>query len=260
MAKVARGQWQTVEAALTDEIAAGAFGETMQLPTEAAMMERFGVGRHSVRRAVAALERRGLVDVRQGKGVFVRANRLDYRLSNRTRFSQNLLGQGREPSGQSLREEEIDAPDHVAEALRLPPGERVYHIVRRGLADEEVVNVSNAYYPVRRFPGLVEARRIGRSTTAALAEYGVNDYIRLRTDLVVRMPTAEEARQLQQSPTEPVIITKKVDVDMKGVPISYSESVWPSERVQFSIDNTSKLLDVLAEAGAAESAEANDPR
>ncbi|MET3581474.1 hypothetical protein ABID19_004525 [Mesorhizobium robiniae] len=41
---------------------------------------------------------------------------------------------------------------------------------------------------------------------------------------------------------------KKIDVDMKGTPIAYSETVWPSERVQFSIDNTSQLLNVLAQA------------
>jgi len=35
---------------------------------------------------------------------------------------------------------------------------------------------------------------------------------------------------------------------MKGTPIAYSETVWASERVQFSIDNTSQLLSVLAEA------------
>ncbi len=249
-----RGQWQAVQEELARDIAAGTFAETMQLPTESAMMERFGVGRHSVRRAVAELERRGLVDVRHGKGVFVRADRIDYRLSNRTRFSQNLLGQGREPSGETLREDEIVAPAHVAEALRLPAEERVYHIVRRGLADEDVVNFSKSYYPVHRFPGLNEARRAGRSTSAVLAEYGVADYIRLKTDLSVRMPTAEEARRLDQAMSVPIIVTKKIDVDMKGVPITYSETLWASERVQFSIDNTGELLSALAAAGVAEGA------
>lgn len=244
--RLSRGQWQRVERELAEDIAAGRFSDTMQLPTEAELMERFGVGRHSVRRAVSELESRGLVDIRHGKGTFVRERRLDYRLSERTRFSQNLLGQGREPFGQTLREEEIPAPAHVSQALRLPANEPVYHIVRRGFADEEVINFSNAYYPVRRFPGLNEARRAGRSTTLILAEYGVADYIRLRTDLLVRMPTAEEARQLSQPRSDPVIATRKIDVDMKGVPVAYSESVWPSQRVQFSIDNTAQLLDALA--------------
>jgi GntR family transcriptional regulator, phosphonate transport system regulatory protein len=243
---LSRGQWQRIEHELAEDIAGGRFAATMQLPSEAKLMERFDVGRHSVRRALSELESRGLVDIRHGKGTFLREGRLDYRLSERTRFSQNLLGQGREPFLQVLHEEEIKAPSHVSEALRLPADGLVYHIVRCGFADEEMVHVSNAYYSVRRFPGLTEARRNGRSMSAVLADYGVTDYIRLRTDLFARMPTSEEARQLAQPLSEPVFVTRKTDVDMKGVPIAYSESVWPSQRVQFSIDNTAELLDVLA--------------
>ena len=209
-------------------------------------MERFGVGRHTIRRAISRLQSRGLVQVEQGRGTFVGDERLEYRLSERTRFSQNLLDQGREPFGQTIREEEIAAPAAVADALRLPQGESVYHIVRRGFADEEPITFSNAYYPVRRFPGFDKARRSGRSVSLILAEYGVPDYIRLRTDILVRMPTPEEARQLGQSVSRPIIALKKVDVDMRGTPIAYSETVWPGERVQFSIDNTSQLLDALA--------------
>lgn len=209
-------------------------------------MERFGVGRHTIRRAISRLQSRGLVQVEQGKGTFVRDGRLEYRISERTRFSQNLLDQGREPFGQAIREEEIPASATVAEALRLPRGEPVYHIVRRGFADEEPINLSNAYYPVRRFPGFDNARRSGRSVTLILAEYGVPDYIRLKTDILVRMPTPEEARHLGQALSQPIIALKKVDVDMKGMAIAYSETVWPGERVQFSIDNTNQLLDALA--------------
>jgi GntR family phosphonate transport system transcriptional regulator len=248
MGDLIRGQWQRIEHELAEDLAKGRFSETMQLPTEAELMQRFNVGRHSVRRAVSRLESRGLVDIRHGKGTFLREGRLDYRLSERTRFSQNLLGQGREPFAQMLHEAEIKAPSHVSEALRLPADEPVYHVVRCGFADEEMINVSNAYYSVRRFPGLTEARRSGRSVSAVLADYGVTDYIRLRTDIFARMPTAEEADKLSQPQTEPVFVTRKIDVDMKGVPIIYSESVWPSQRVQFSIDNTTQLLDVLARA------------
>ncbi|MDR6817531.1 GntR family phosphonate transport system transcriptional regulator [Neorhizobium sp. 2083] len=244
--KSSHGQWQQVEEDIADDILNGRLSPKAQLPKEADLMERFGVGRHTIRRAISSLEGRGLVQVEQGRGTFVRDGRLDYRLSERTRFSQNLLEQGREPLGQAVREEEMRASATVADALRLPRGEPVYHIVRRGFADEEPINLSNAYYPVRRFPGMDKARASGRSVTLILAEYGVPDYIRLRTDIIVRMPTADEARLLEQSNSQPVIMLKKIDVDMKGTPISYSETVWPGERVQFSIDNTSQLLDALA--------------
>ncbi|WP_376088024.1 phosphonate metabolism transcriptional regulator PhnF [Roseomonas sp. CCTCC AB2023176] len=231
--------WREVETTLTAEIRDGRLPPGTRLPTEPALMDRFGVGRHSVRRAVEALEQQGLVRVRQGSGTYVReAPVLDYRLSERTRFSQNLMDQGREPAGLTLLEEEIAAPPEVAEALRLPPGELVYHVRRLGLADDVPINVSTSCYPVRRFPGMIEARRARRSITAVLGEYGVTDYLRLKSVVIARLPTVEEARHLDIPATQPVLVTRKVDADMAGVPIAWSESAWAGERVQLSVDNT----------------------
>ncbi|MFT8245251.1 phosphonate metabolism transcriptional regulator PhnF [Roseomonas sp. BN140053] len=233
-----RSSWRKVETVLDADIRDGRLEAGQRLPPEPKLMERFGVGRHSVRRAVAELEARGLLRVQQGSGTFVRdAGMLDYRLSERTRFSQNLLDQGREPSGITLEEEEIVAPPEVAEALRLAPGELVYRSLRLGLADEVPVNISNAYYPVRRFPGILEARRGRRSLGAILGAYGVGDYVRLRSAITTRLPTAEEARHLDQPRTQPVLVVRKVDADLDGIPVTCSESVWAGERVQLSVDN-----------------------
>jgi GntR family phosphonate transport system transcriptional regulator len=234
--------WREVETALSAEIREGRIAPGQRLPTEPELMARFEVGRHSIRRAVAGLEAQGLVRIRQGSGTYVReAPVLDYRLSERTRFSQNLLDQGREPSGLSLFEEEVLAPPHVAEALRLPPGEPVYNAVRLGLADDVPIHIANSYYPVRRFPGILEARRARRSLTSVLEEYGVTDYLRLRSVVVTRLPTPEEARLLDQPITQPVLVVRKVDADLSGVPITYSETAWAGERVQLSVDNARLL-------------------
>lgn len=244
--KLNHGQWQQVEEDIAQDILTGRLGPMAQLPKEPDLMQRFGVGRHTIRRAIANLRDRGLVRVEQGKGTFVREGRLQYRLSERTRFSQNLIEQGREPFGESIFEEEIPASPEVARALRLPSGEPVYHIIWRAFADREPVNISHGYYPAKRFPGLDVARRNGRSLSLLLIEYGVSDYIRLRTDLIVRAPTSEESKYLDLSLGEPVIVSKKVDVDTSGVPITYSETAWSGYKVQFSLDNTSKLLDQFA--------------
>src|SRR6201996_4696538 len=126
--KSAHGQWQQVESDIAEDILAGRLSPKAQLPTEIDLMERFGVGRHTIRRAMSQLESRGLVQVEQGRGTFVREGRIDYRLSERVRFSQNLLDQGKEALGQAIQEEVIQAPPAIAEALRLPPGGPVYHI------------------------------------------------------------------------------------------------------------------------------------
>ena len=241
------GRWRDVEEALLTDIAAGRLETGLRLPTEPELMARFGVGRHTIRRAIAELAARGMVRVEQGRGTFVHQQApLDYRLSERTRFSQNLLDQGREPLGRTIADQEIPAPPAVAEKLRLPPGEPVHHLVSQGFADDVPLNVVNAYFPVRRFPELREIKRTRRSTTAIYALYGIDDYVRLNTEISSRLPTRKEASALAQPLSLPVMVMRKVDVDLTGVPIGFSESVWASERVKFSIDNTQLITERVA--------------
>ena len=60
--------------ALVAEIAEGRLGAGDKLPTEAALAARFAVSRTVVREAVSRLKSLGLVDARQGSGVYVRAD------------------------------------------------------------------------------------------------------------------------------------------------------------------------------------------
>ena len=60
-----------VEAALRAEIAENRIAPGNRLPTEPALVARFGVSRTVVREAIAGLRAEGLVESRQGAGVFV---------------------------------------------------------------------------------------------------------------------------------------------------------------------------------------------
>lgn len=57
--------------ALTGRIRAGTLATGEKLPTEAAIMEEFGVSRTVVREAISRLQAAGLVDTRHGVGTFV---------------------------------------------------------------------------------------------------------------------------------------------------------------------------------------------
>ncbi len=231
------GQWQTVEEQLNRDITSGALAAGARLPTETEMMERFGVGRHTVRRAIAELAAAGKVRVEQGRGSFVEEQSvIRYNIARRTRFSRNLKEQGRVPSGQPVEELEIAAPPVVASSLRIAEGDAVYMIVRRGFADDVPITVSRAYHPVARFPNMHIRRGQGVSVTQIYRDFGIPDYLRHRTMIFTRLPIGEEARLLAQSEEQPVLVVQKVDVDMAGNPIGYSEVVWAGERIQFVVD------------------------
>ena len=66
-----------VSSALIDLICRKDFPPGTRLPSEMAMAERFGVSRTVIREAVSRLKSEGLVESRQGSGVFVRAGNMD---------------------------------------------------------------------------------------------------------------------------------------------------------------------------------------
>ena len=228
--------WHQIGEILAADIAAGTFAPGAKLPTEPELMERFGVSRFTVRQALGHLEQRGLVRAEQGRGTFVHKGVLDYTLSKRTRFSKNLIEQGFEPGGELLVHEIVPATERVAAYLELAAGALVIH--RRGImtADGAPIELGDSYYPADRFPDFDKARRQYPTITAALASYGVTDYERLSTEIEARMPTAEEARLLRQPKSVPLLVTRKLDVDSDGVPITYSESIWSSERITFNVE------------------------
>ncbi|NNN33154.1 GntR family transcriptional regulator [Streptomyces sp. S3(2020)] len=66
--------YQQVAAAIREAILSGEYEPGAPLPSEAQLMARYQVSRPTVRNAVAALRAEGLIDVRHGKGSFVRSD------------------------------------------------------------------------------------------------------------------------------------------------------------------------------------------
>ena len=65
-----------VTAALMEKIVSDGFAGS-QLPSEQMMAEGFGVSRTVIREAISRLKSEGLIDTRQGRGAFIRTDRLD---------------------------------------------------------------------------------------------------------------------------------------------------------------------------------------
>ncbi|MCP4385272.1 MAG: GntR family transcriptional regulator, partial [Hyphomicrobiales bacterium] len=114
--------WRQIADILRGGILAGQWSEGAALPTESALAERFGVNRHTVRRAVATLATEGLVRSDQGRGTFVLEARLSYPIGRRTRFSEIVSRQAREPGGRLIGSRIEPADVRIAGFLELPQG------------------------------------------------------------------------------------------------------------------------------------------
>ena len=203
-----------------------------RLPTEAELSAQFGVNRHTVRRAIEQLAREGLVRVEQGRGSFVADELLDYKVTGRTRFSEWVRRQNREPGGQVLHVREVAASGLVSAALGLEPGSSVVAMERLGLADGVPISLATHHFPPARLPGILAAMHAHPTVTAALQAVGVPDYTRKATRVSARMPTVVEAGLLQVSRTRPLLVCENTNVDQAGRIVEFGIARYPSSRVQ----------------------------
>jgi len=227
--------WRQIAAAIEGAITQGRHAPGERLPTEAELAARYGVNRHTLRRAMEALEARGLVRVEQGRGSFVAEDVLDYPLGPRTRFSEIIQRQGREPAGRLLRLAETSAEPRIAELLGLRKGARVILAERLAMADGRPVALGAHHFPAARFARIPGLLREDPSITKALAACGVPDYRRQVTRITARMPTAEEATILAQSRARPVLVSEALNVDPDGRPVDATITRYAAGRAQLVV-------------------------
>ena len=146
--------WHQIELALAGDIRAGTLPPGARLPAEAEIAARFGVHRHTARRALAILAEKGAVRIRRGLGTFVEDALIAYPISERTRFTANLQQQNRLASHDLLEAMDQPAPAFVAEALGIAPATPVTTLQTLGRADGVPISVGSNYLaPPHASPG-----------------------------------------------------------------------------------------------------------
>ncbi|WP_299435896.1 phosphonate metabolism transcriptional regulator PhnF [uncultured Rhodospira sp.] len=224
--------WRQVQIHLERQISDGTLKPGDRLPTEAQLSAQFGVNRHTVRRALAGMEERGQIRVEQGRGTFVQEQVLAYRVSVRTRFTENIVGANRVAQRSYVDSSQVAATAAMAEALDIDLGAPVTCVVMVGDLDGQRISQSEHFFSVERFPDIAEAIRADESVTLALRRLGVPDYRRKWTRVAARMPSGREAELLGQPRTRPILVTEGVDVDPDGRPIEYGVTRFNSDWVQ----------------------------
>ncbi|MEZ0466159.1 phosphonate metabolism transcriptional regulator PhnF [Phaeobacter sp. SYSU ZJ3003] len=227
--------WKSIAGTLTDDIAQGRYDTGDKLPAEAQLAARFGVNRHTVRRALAEMAAGGLVHARRGAGVFVAAKPTDYPIGKRVRFHQNISKGGRTPAKQILTTETRAAAAGEAAALALSPGDPVHVYDGLSLADGQPIALFQSIFPAERFPEMLTALEETQSVTAALQRCGIEDYTRLETRITARQATATQALHLRIPEGAPILRTTGINVDAKGTPIEYGRTWFAGDRVTLTV-------------------------
>ncbi len=142
---------------LREAILRGVLQPGERLPTEQELSQQCGVSRMTVRAALTQLTQEGLVERRQGRGTFVAQPKAALRHISLffVHFTQLIEIMGRQSRTQVVEQSFISAPKEIAQALQLPPGEEVLHILRLWYTEDHPMALEHCYYPRGRVAPLL---------------------------------------------------------------------------------------------------------
>jgi GntR family transcriptional regulator, phosphonate transport system regulatory protein len=202
-----------------------------KLPTEYQLSHEFMVNRHTVRRALAQLQERGLVESTQGRGSFVRWSSSPIQLDRHPRFSDAVRRDGRVPSTRTLKLNVRPADAKAAEELDLKTGSPMIYLERLRFVDGEPVGLSIHCFSFERFPTFIKMYQARGSITQTLIDSGVPNYTRKRTVISARPATVREAELMHLPRHVSLLIRRYLNIDGLGKPLEYGEASGAGEVV-----------------------------
>lgn len=228
--------WRQITDRIRQGVADGSLGKEGKLLPETALASLFGVNRHTVRSAIAALVQEGVLEAQQGRGTFIReVRRISYALGARTRFSSNLEGQARETRTRILSNELATPDADIAAVLGIRAGEFALRLETIGEADGQPLSRATHWFEAARFPDLVNHYEKTGSLTAALKRHGVEDYIRRSSSISARHADAAALSELSLAPGAIVLVTNAINETTDGVAFQFSQTLFPADRVELLV-------------------------
>ncbi|MGQ4878288.1 phosphonate metabolism transcriptional regulator PhnF [Billgrantia sp. LNSP4103-1] len=205
------------------------------LPAESALAQRFGVNRHTVRRALDELVAAGMVTRHQGRGTQVVDRRLDYAINAASKVTHNLANLGIATQTACLAQGLQVPPEAIAQRFGLRPGAPLLCVDTLRRVDGAPLMLLRHWFDAERVPGW-ERRYRGGSTRAVLDQYYGLQLSRRRVRIEADSATRDDTRQLQCPLNAPLLLLTSDNVDRDGTLVEISISRARADRFAYHID------------------------
>lgn len=233
---------------LRDAISRGALAEGDQLPSEAQLIEHYGVARMTARNAIRVLQDEALVTSEHGKGVYVRrrppVRRLAsdrfarrHRKGGKAAFITEAEHVGSVPEVDRIKVYESAAPSQIAERLKIDADTKVVVRSRRYLLDGRPVETAVSYIPADLAAGTpISDPNPGPGGIYARLEEQGHTLERFNEEVSARMPTHEELAALNLPVGVPVIHLVRTAYDMDSRPVEVCDTVMAADAYVLSYE------------------------
>lgn len=208
------------------------------IPSEKELMAASGVGRATVRKAIADLVQEGVLSTQQGRGTFTARRRIETVLERPAGFTETMERLGRRATTRVLKAERIGANPDIAAALGIGRGEGVFVIERLRLIDDEPCMVERTHMPERLLPGLLECDLSGSLYGVLADRYGRRPVA--GTESIVAVNADRHLAQLLDVPIASALIAtiRRTDAAPR-VPLEYTLRHARGDLVSFRVSLSS---------------------
>jgi DNA-binding GntR family transcriptional regulator len=213
------------------------------LPGEVQLAEMFGVNRLTMRRALALHQSEGKLQARKGVGIFVRQDRRTFVIRNDMRFSDSLIGRGKDVTSRILRLERASPSPEAARLFGMIENEQVILLHRVRLLDGAPIYFTRKELPTRRFPDFERVFAKTGSVSAVFKAVGIPWFRRAETRVSGRFAEPDEAEILGISANTPVQYVTSVNRTSEGEAIEFNRGCWPMASVEFVFDLSTGSID-----------------
>jgi len=227
-----------IEDRLAEAIERGDLRSGDRLPPERDLAGRLGVSRMTLRQALQALERRGMVRRTVGRrgGTFVAEPKLERNSSGLAGLTQELRRQGHRAGARVLSVRAGSAGDRTAAALGSEAGAEVVQVVRLRLSDGEPLALERSLFPADRFPGLLDRDLEGSLYELLEREYGERPSRSVeRIEPVVA--SEAEALELGVRPAAPLLLVERTAFGWDGQPFEYARDLFRGDRTRVVVES-----------------------
>ncbi len=236
MAGVDLPKTRQIYLALRESIANGGFDGGAPLPGEQALAATHNVSRITVRRALAELEREGLIDRRRGAGTFVNPRDVAKPvIADLADVLKNLVAMGKTTDVRLLAFGYLDPAAPIVEALRLAPGERTQRSVRVRIIDDMPFSYLTTHVPERIGVTYSEPELASQPLLTLLERSGVS-VDRATQEISAVLASPEVAGALDVDIGSPLIALTRVVYDDRDRGVEHLYALYRPDRYAFRMD------------------------
>jgi GntR family histidine utilization transcriptional repressor len=223
--------YEQVKAWIRGPIASGQWRPGDPVPSESALMERFGVSRMTVNRALRELAAEGLVNRVQGSGTTVaQLHRISSRLVIRD-IHEEVTERGHVHTARVLHAAREKANAELARSFGLRSGAAVFHTILIHMENGVPIQWEDRYVNPAAAPKYLDTDFTQTSPTLHLLQNA--PLTEASYSIEACLPSAEEAKELDIKRSDPCLVMRRRTVSGANV-ASVARLVYPASRYSFA--------------------------